>query len=69
MLIRVLMVTAIVIMMKKYSWQVTNTLNYAFDLDDHAHDFNILLGQETWYTESMNLDNEYRKFTDGKFLD
>ena len=40
---------------EKYSWQVTNTLNYAFDLDDHAHDFNILLGQETWYTESMNL--------------
>lgn len=52
---------------EKYSWQVTNTLNYAFDLDDHAHDFNILLGQETWYTESMNLDNEYRKFTDGNF--
>lgn len=52
---------------EKYSWQVTNTLNYAFDLDDHAHDFNILLGQEIWYTESMNLDNEYRKFTDGNF--
>ena len=52
---------------EKYSWQVTNTLNYAFDLDDHAHDFNVLLGQETWYTESMNLDNEYRKFTDGNF--
>ena len=23
--------------------------------------------KETWYTESMNLDNEYRKFTDGNF--
>lgn len=52
---------------EKFSWQVTNTLNYAFDLDDHAHSFNVLLGQETWYTESMNLDNEYRKFTDGNF--
>ena len=26
-----------------------------------------MLGQETWYTESMNLDNEYHKFTDGNF--
>lgn len=52
---------------EKYSWQVTNTLNYGFSLDDRAHDFNVLLGQETWYTESMNLDNEYHKFTDGNF--
>lgn len=51
---------------EKYSWQVTNTLNYAFKVTD-AHNFNVLLGQETWYTESMKLDNEYREFSDGNF--
>ena len=49
-----------------YQWQITNTLNYAFDLKEDHH-FNVLLGQETAYWESMNLDNEYRKFSDGNF--
>ena len=51
---------------EKFSWQITNTLNYAFKVKE-AHRFNVLLGQETWYQESMNLDNEYRKFSDGNF--
>ncbi len=51
---------------EKYSWQVTNTLNYAFNLTE-AHKFNVLLGQETWYTENMDLKNEYREFSDGNF--
>lgn len=51
---------------EKFSWQITNTLNYAFDVNDNHH-FNILLGQETWYEQSMRLNNEYRKFADGNF--
>ncbi len=51
---------------EKYSWQVTNTLNYAFNLKD-AHRFTVLLGQETYYTENMKLENEYRSFSDGNF--
>ncbi|EGF52165.1 SusC/RagA family TonB-linked outer membrane protein [Bacteroides fluxus] len=49
-----------------FQWQITNTLNYAFDVKENHH-FNVLLGQETTYWESMNLDNEYRKFSDGNF--
>lgn len=49
-----------------YQWQITNTLNYSFDLNQDHH-FTVLLGQETTYNESMNLNNEYRKFTDGNF--
>lgn len=49
-----------------YQWQVTNTLNYAFDINKQHH-FNALLGQETTYWESMNLNNEYRQFSDGNF--
>lgn len=51
---------------EKFSYQWTNTLNYAFDVKDDHH-FNILLGQETWYQESMKLENEYREFTTGNF--
>ena len=51
---------------EKFSWQITNTLNYAFDVAE-KHKFNVLLGQETWYQENMNLDNEYRNFSDGNF--
>lgn len=49
-----------------YRWQITNTLNYAFDINQ-IHKFNVLVGQETTYHEKMGLDNEYRKFTDGNF--
>ena len=51
---------------EKFSWQITNTLNYAFNIKD-AHRFNVLLGQETYYAEDMNMNNEYRNFTDGNF--
>ncbi len=49
-----------------FQWQITNTLNYAFDLNENHH-FNVLLGQETAYWETMKLENEYRKFSDGNF--
>lgn len=51
---------------EKFSWQITNTLNYAFKPAD-KHNFNVLLGQETYYMENMKLDNEYRYFPDGNF--
>ena len=51
---------------EKFSWQITNTLSYAFNLAD-AHQFTVLLGQETIYDEDMKLDNEYREFSDGNF--
>ena len=46
---------------EKFSYQWTNTLSYAFDVKDDHH-FNVLLGQETWYQESMKLENEYRSY-------
>ncbi len=49
-----------------WQWQVTNTLNYAFDINKDHH-FTALLGQETTYWETMKLDNEYRQFSDGNF--
>lgn len=51
---------------EKYSWQITNTLNYAFTPAE-KHSLNVMLGQETWYEERLNLDNEYRSFSDGNF--
>lgn len=51
---------------EKYSWQITNTLNYRFDIKD-IHRFTALIGQETYYSEEMNLNNEYRSFSDGNF--
>ena len=36
-------------------------------MDDNKHNFSVLLGQETYYQEKMNLDNEYRKFPSGNF--
>lgn len=51
---------------EKFSWQITNTLNYAFKLND-SHRFHALLGQETRYDENMKLNNEYRSFSDGNF--
>ena len=51
---------------EKYSWQVTNTLNYSFNVKD-VHNFNLLLGQETYYSGDLKLDNEYREFSEGNF--
>lgn len=49
-----------------YSYQITNTLNYSLDLNK-THHFGFLLGQETYYKESINLNNEYHAFSDGNF--
>lgn len=51
---------------EKYSYQFTNTLNYAFKIVT-SHSFNVLVGQETYYQESISLNNEYREFSDGNF--
>ena len=51
---------------EKSSWQITNTLNYNFDVAEKHH-FGVLLGQETYYQESMKLDNEYHEFPEGNF--
>ena len=48
------------------NWQITNTLNYSFDLNK-KHNFTVLVGQETSHWESMKLENEYRSFPDGNF--
>lgn len=51
---------------EKTTWQWTNTLNYAFNINED-HKFTALAGHEIRYNESMNLNNEYRKFSDGNF--
>lgn len=48
------------------NWQITNTLNYSFDINK-KHNFTVLVGQETTHWESMKLENEYRSFPDGNF--
>ena len=50
---------------EKYSWQVTNTLTWNGRAG--AHKFTALLGQETWYTESVKLDNTYYEFPENNF--
>lgn len=50
---------------EKYRWQITNTLSWNHDFG--VHKVNALLGQETSYTESIKLDNEYREFGEDNF--
>ncbi len=50
---------------EKFTWQVTNTLNWAHQFN--AHKLNVLIGQETYYSESMNLNNTYYEFPDNNF--
>ena len=50
---------------EKYSWQITNTLSWGHDFGKHK--LNALLGQETRYSESIKLDNEYREFDENNF--
>ncbi|WEK20147.1 MAG: TonB-dependent receptor [Candidatus Pedobacter colombiensis] len=50
---------------EKYTWQVTNTLNWGHDFN--GHQVNLLLGQEANYKESMNLDNTYYEFPKNNF--
>lgn len=51
---------------EKFTWQITNTLSYRTTVAE-LHNFNAMIGQETWYTESMKLDNTYLKFPDDNF--
>ncbi len=51
---------------EKYSYQITNTLSYGNTFAD-KHTLNLLLGQETRYTESMNLKNTYYGFPENNF--
>lgn len=50
---------------EKYRWQITNTLSWGHTYG--AHKLNVLLGQETLYSESIKLENEYTKFSDVNF--
>lgn len=50
---------------EKFSWQITNTLNWKKYFGDHS--LNVMAGQETYYSESMNLDNTYSDFPDNNF--
>lgn len=50
---------------EKYSWQITNTLNYRKSFG--KHNLNAMVGQETYYSESMNLDNTYYRFPENNF--
>ena len=50
---------------EKKTWQITNTLSYGHEFGGHK--LNVLLGQETSYSESMNLDNEYHGFPENNF--
>lgn len=45
---------------EKKSWQITNTLSYGHEFG--LNKLNVLLGQETSYTESNSLDNLYLEF-------
>ena len=51
---------------EKYSYQITNTLSYGNTFAD-KHTLNLLLGQETLYTESMNTKNTYYGFPENNF--
>lgn len=51
---------------EKANWQITNTLNYNFDIAEKHH-VNLLAGQETTYWENLSTENEYHSFPDGNF--
>lgn len=50
---------------EKYSWQITNTLNWKKTFGEHS--LNVMAGQETYYSESINLDNTYSGFGPNNF--
>lgn len=50
---------------EKFRWQITNTLSWGHKYGDHK--VNVLLGQETLYSQSIGLENEYTKFPDINF--
>lgn len=50
---------------EKFSWQVTNTLNWKKYFGDHS--LNVMVGQETYFSESENLKNTYSDFPANNF--
>ncbi|HET7896539.1 MAG TPA: TonB-dependent receptor, partial [Flavisolibacter sp.] len=50
---------------EKYSWQLTNTLTWNQHFGQHG--LNLLLGQETYYSEAMSLNNTYSGFDENNF--
>jgi TonB-linked SusC/RagA family outer membrane protein len=50
---------------EKYSWQITNTLSWKKQFGEHS--LNVMAGQETYYSESTNLDNTYSGFGPSNF--
>lgn len=50
---------------EKFSWQVTNTLNWKKMFREHS--VNVMAGQETYYSESMKLNNTYSDFPESNF--
>lgn len=50
---------------EKFTWQITNTLSWRQDFG--LHNLNAMIGQETYYAESMSLDNTYSGFDENNF--
>lgn len=50
---------------EKYSWQLTNTLNWKKTFGEHS--LNVMAGQETYYSESIKLENTYAGFGTNNF--
>jgi TonB-dependent starch-binding outer membrane protein SusC len=50
---------------EKYSWQISNTLTWKRLFGPHS--INVMLGQETYFEQTMNLDNEYHAFPASNF--
>jgi TonB-linked SusC/RagA family outer membrane protein len=50
---------------EKNSWQVTNTLNWKKYFGEH--NLNVMVGQETFYSGDMKLENTYSDFPAGNF--
>ncbi|WP_207427595.1 TonB-dependent receptor [Pedobacter sp. SYSU D00535] len=48
-----------------FNWQITNTLDWGRDFS--GHQLNALLGQETVYSENLNLNNSYFEFPRNNF--
>ncbi|WP_158995655.1 TonB-dependent receptor [Mucilaginibacter sp. L196] len=50
---------------ENFTWQITNTLNWNHNF--HNHDITVLVGQETDYSQSQNLNNTYYDFPADNF--
>ncbi|BAV05270.1 TonB-linked outer membrane protein, SusC/RagA family [Filimonas lacunae] len=50
---------------EKYTWQITNTVNWGHTYDKHK--VNLLLGQEAYYSQTQNQFNSYYGFPVNNF--